>query len=111
MAVQQVTPTIFLLPGAEAREEPEPTAGCFLRIKQGLDDLPADFYKAQYQCEGCLRRKTILKHGKKPTVTSWSRYWVSLWGTSLLYFSAKSLRGMERESVSFLVVLLVSSGY
>ena len=86
----------------ECPEEPEPTVGCFLRIKQGVEELPtgSDYYRAQYQMEGCLARKTILKNGKKPTVSSWSRYWVALWSSSLLFFPAKSFRGQERESVS-----------
>ena len=52
---------------AEKEEKP---VGCFLKIKQAHhDDFPADYYKAKYACEGCLRRKPLLKHGRKPTVS------------------------------------------
>ncbi|XP_068897710.1 ras-specific guanine nucleotide-releasing factor RalGPS1-like isoform X7 [Tenebrio molitor] len=47
--------------------------------------------------QGCVRRKTVLKEGRKPTVTSWQRYWLQIWTTSLVYFSPKSFKGHQRS--------------
>lgn len=43
--------------------------------------------------QGCVRRKTVLKDFRKPTVASWQRYWLQIWANSLVYFPPKSFKG------------------
>ncbi|XP_055916557.1 ras-specific guanine nucleotide-releasing factor RalGPS1 isoform X2 [Eupeodes corollae] len=47
--------------------------------------------------QGCVRRKTVLKEGRKPAVASWQRYWLQIWASSLVYFPPKSFKGSERS--------------
>ncbi|XP_070500497.1 ras-specific guanine nucleotide-releasing factor RalGPS1 isoform X4 [Chironomus tepperi] len=47
--------------------------------------------------QGCVRRKTVLKDFRKPTVASWQRYWLQIWANSLVYFPPKSFKGSERS--------------
>jgi hypothetical protein len=40
-------------------------------------------------------------------MSSWSRYWVSLWGRQLLFFPPRHLHGCDRQSVSNMHLLLL----
>lgn len=47
--------------------------------------------------EGPLRRKTLLKEGRKPKLSSWTRFWITLSGSMLTFYGAKALRASERK--------------
>ena len=47
--------------------------------------------------QGSLRRKVILRDGRKPAVSTWQRYWIQLWASSIVYFSPKCFKGCDRS--------------
>ncbi|XP_077302364.1 ral GEF with PH domain and SH3 binding motif [Arctopsyche grandis] len=44
--------------------------------------------------KGFLKRKTILKNNRKPSISAWQRYWVEIFRNSLVYFSPKRFHGV-----------------
>lgn len=46
-------------------------------ISSDSDDVILELNSGECGIQGPLKRKTILKDGKKPKVSAWHRYWVS----------------------------------
>uniref|UniRef100_A0A4W5JYJ9 Ral GEF with PH domain and SH3 binding motif 2 n=1 Tax=Hucho hucho TaxID=62062 RepID=A0A4W5JYJ9_9TELE len=61
------------------------------------EELAVHLYPGAVTVQGVLRRKTVFKEGKKPTVASWTKFWVALCGTQLYYYHAKSIKATERK--------------
>uniref|UniRef100_A0A8C9TV93 Ral GEF with PH domain and SH3 binding motif 2 n=1 Tax=Scleropages formosus TaxID=113540 RepID=A0A8C9TV93_SCLFO len=70
---------------------------CYPPSSVESEELAVHLYPGAVTIQGMLRRKTLLKEGKKPTVASWTKYWVALCGTQLFYYPAKSLKATERK--------------
>jgi hypothetical protein len=59
--------------------------------------VPRNNFIVNILYQGFIRRKTILKDGKRPTLSTWMRYWLVLNPSSLIFYSSKSLRGCYRS--------------
>lgn len=93
---------LMLLIAVDLVEDSSGDSDAQTKLRASLHALSDDYFKAQYACEGCVKRKTLLKNGKKPAVSSWVKYWIALWDTNLLFFPAKLLRAHKRDAVSSL---------
>ncbi|XP_075990691.1 ral GEF with PH domain and SH3 binding motif isoform X2 [Anticarsia gemmatalis] len=47
--------------------------------------------------QGFVRRKTILKDGRKISLSSWQRYWLQISGNILVFYASKSFKGTSRS--------------
>ena len=60
--------------------------------------------------QGCVRKKAVLKDGRRPAVSAWQRYWIQLSGSNLLFYQPKHLRGyvwFPIMNFRILIVLLI----
>ncbi|XP_030853326.1 ras-specific guanine nucleotide-releasing factor RalGPS2-like isoform X2 [Strongylocentrotus purpuratus] len=68
-------------------------------VTESCEDLVSsiiDIPQNLFTLNACLKRKPIRKAGRKLSVTSWTRFWVGLWGTNLVHYAAKSFNSIER---------------
>eukprot|EP00096_Caligus_rogercresseyi_P011747 TRINITY_DN4729_c0_g1_i1.p1 TRINITY_DN4729_c0_g1~~TRINITY_DN4729_c0_g1_i1.p1 ORF type:complete len:131 (+),score=36.90 TRINITY_DN4729_c0_g1_i1:726-1118(+) len=45
-----------------------------------------------------VKRKTLIKEGRRPAMPVWQKYWLQLWGSSLVFYSPKKMsKGTDRR--------------
>ena len=67
-----------------------------VRSDQSLSGLDSPLPPPPIRCcciQGCVRKKAVLKDGRRPAVSAWQRYWIQLSGSNLLFYQPKHLRG------------------
>lgn len=85
----------------------ESSEGAVCVIETGKDYITQQ--QATMSFHGCVRRKTVLKDGRKPAVASWQRYWLQIWANSLIYFPPKSFKGFVLNY--FIIYLYINLYY
>ncbi|CAG2169161.1 unnamed protein product [Oppiella nova] len=73
---------------AEVREEDQKPLDSHIERRHSLMNEKIIF-------QGRVKRKTVIKDGRKPSMTSWVRYWLVLQGTQLLYFDHKQFKSYQ----------------
>ncbi|XP_054156650.1 ras-specific guanine nucleotide-releasing factor RalGPS2-like [Oppia nitens] len=55
------------------------------------------FISGDILLQGMVKRKTILKDGKKPSMAGWVKYWLILQGNHLYYFDSKQFKTYQTD--------------
>ncbi|KAI8430869.1 hypothetical protein MSG28_001004, partial [Choristoneura fumiferana] len=85
-------------------ESPGSVAGD--KLSQSLPNSnPSKLEASECLYEGFVRRKTVLKDGKKVSLASWQRYWLVLNGQQLDFYVAKSYKGLPKKKLRIKNVL------
>ncbi|XP_033098467.1 ras-specific guanine nucleotide-releasing factor RalGPS1-like isoform X2 [Anneissia japonica] len=70
-------------------------------ISESLEDLVQNIPEiptSSFTVQGPLKKKSVMKNGRKVSVSSWTRFWVGLWGTNLIFYAAKTFSGPDRTN-------------
>ncbi|CAG9781938.1 unnamed protein product [Diatraea saccharalis] len=66
-------------------------------MRSVLNSDPSRTEPIECDFQGFVRRKTILKDGRKISLSSWQRYWLQITRNILVFYSSKSFKGTSRN--------------
>ncbi|XP_039763272.1 ras-specific guanine nucleotide-releasing factor RalGPS1 isoform X5 [Pararge aegeria] len=62
-------------------------------VLSAMDSVECDF-------QSYVRRKTIIKDGRKISLSSWQRYWLQMSANILIFYGSKTFKGTSRNDFS-----------
>lgn len=74
-----------------------PSSVCGSKLSHAHHHSLAQTQIIQCDFQGFVRRKTILKDGRKISLSSWQRYWLQISGNILVFYASKSFKGTSRS--------------
>ncbi|CAG9558404.1 unnamed protein product [Danaus chrysippus] len=66
----------------------------------GSNDGSSVMDSVECEFQSYVRRKTIIKDGRKISLSSWQRYWLQISGNVLIFYSSKTFKGTSRNDFS-----------
>ncbi|CAG9558403.1 unnamed protein product [Danaus chrysippus] len=77
-----------------------PTAGAKTSKPLPFSDGSSVMDSVECEFQSYVRRKTIIKDGRKISLSSWQRYWLQISGNVLIFYSSKTFKGTSRNDFS-----------
>ncbi|CAF1487198.1 unnamed protein product, partial [Didymodactylos carnosus] len=74
-----------------------------LSMKEPLNPLNDIIIRTNFNFEGCLQRKCLLKNYKKPTIATWHKYWVAVCEHLLFLYKPKRFTLHTRIQTNLLI--------
>ncbi|CAH0716144.1 unnamed protein product, partial [Brenthis ino] len=81
-------------------ESPSSVSGNKITQSLPYSDVLSVIDLVECDFQSFVRRKTILKEGRKISLSSWQRYWLQLSSNILIFYGSKTFKGTNRSDFS-----------
>ncbi|XP_047543754.1 ras-specific guanine nucleotide-releasing factor RalGPS1 isoform X1 [Vanessa atalanta] len=81
-------------------ESPSSVSGAKMSQSLPYSDVLSIINPTECDFQSYVRRKTIIKDGRKISLSSWQRYWLQLSSNILVFYGSKTFKGTARSDFS-----------
>ncbi|XP_039763269.1 ras-specific guanine nucleotide-releasing factor RalGPS1 isoform X2 [Pararge aegeria] len=81
-------------------ESPISVAGAKMSQSLPYSDVLSAMDSVECDFQSYVRRKTIIKDGRKISLSSWQRYWLQMSANILIFYGSKTFKGTSRNDFS-----------